>query len=75
MLPFTVPTFDNDLYIYFIIIIYKTLIISTKIVLNKKKAKDDFVIRSIQSYDNGKKIKKSLGIIVCMNRMSGRSTK
>lgn len=51
MLAFTVPTFDNDLYIYFIIIIYKTLIISTKIVLNKKKANDDFGILSIQSFE------------------------
>jgi hypothetical protein len=37
---------------------------STKIVLNKKNANDEFGILSIQSFDNGKKIKKSIGIRV-----------
>lgn len=37
---------------------------STKIVLNKKNANDDFGILGIQSFDSGKKIKKSLGIRV-----------
>ena len=40
---------------------------STKIVLNKKNANDDFGILSIQSFDNGKKIKKSLGIRVSVD--------
>lgn len=64
MFPLFVPTFDINLYIYFVIIIYKTLIMSTKIVLNKKNANDEFGILSIQSFDNGKKIKKSIGIRV-----------
>lgn len=34
-------------------VIYKTLIMSTKIVLNKKNA-NDFGILSIPSFDNGK---------------------
>ena len=37
---------------------------STKIVLNKKNANDDFGILGILSFDNSKKIKKSLGIRV-----------
>lgn len=55
-----VPTFDNNLCICFVIIIYKTLIMSTKIVLNKKNANDDYGILSIQSFngDGKKKINK-----------------
>ena len=60
MFPLFVPTFDINLYICFVIIIYKTLIMSTKIVLNKKNANDEFGILSIQSFDNGKKIKKTI---------------
>lgn len=37
---------------------------TAKIVLIKKNAKDDFGILSIQSFDNGKKNKKSIGIRV-----------
>ncbi|MFC6876010.1 hypothetical protein ACFQZF_08630 [Flavobacterium myungsuense] len=40
---------------------------ATKIVLNKKNANDDFGILSIQSFNNGKKIKKSLGIRVSID--------
>jgi hypothetical protein len=40
---------------------------STKIVLNKKNANDEFGILSIQSFDNGKKIKKSIGIRVTID--------
>lgn len=50
MFPLFVPTFDNNLYIGFVIINYKTLIMSTKIVLNKKNANDDFRILSIQLF-------------------------
>jgi len=51
------------IYIFiFVLIIYKTLKTSTKIVLNKKNANDEFGILSIQSFVNGKKIKKSIGI-------------
>lgn len=59
MLQLIVPTFNNNLYIYILVfIIYKTLKTCTKIVLNKKNANDDFGILSIQSFDNGKKIKR-----------------
>jgi hypothetical protein len=50
-----IPTFDNNLCTCFVIIIYKILIISTKIVLNKKNANDEFGIFSIQSFDNKNK--------------------
>ena len=67
MFPLFVPTFNINLYICFVIIMYKTLIMSTKIVLNKKNANDEFGILSIQSFDNGKKIKKSIGIRVTID--------
>ena len=35
---------------------------TAKIVLNKKKANDDFGILSVQSFNNGKKNKKSIDL-------------
>lgn len=56
------------IYIFiFVLIIYKTLKTSTKIVLNKKNANDEFGILSIQSFVNGKKIKKSIGVRVIID--------
>lgn len=48
----------------FVFIIYETLKTFTKIVLNKKNANDEFGILSFQSFNNGKKNKKSIGIRV-----------
>ena len=51
----------------FVFIIYETLKTSTKIVLNKKNTNDEFGILSFQSFDNGKKNKKSIGIRVTID--------
>jgi hypothetical protein len=51
----------------FVFIIYETLKTFTKIVLNKKNANDEFGILSFQSFNNGKKNKKSIGIRVTID--------
>ncbi len=51
----------------FVFIIYETLKTFTKIVLNKKNANDEFGILGFQSFNNGKKNKKSIGIRVTLD--------